>query len=163
MAGPEKDKLTKVTIYTDGACSGNPGPGGYGALLVSGRHRREISGAYRLTTNNRMEIMALIEALKRLKYRCDIAVYTDSQYLANSINKGWARKWRANGWKRNAKDKAENPDLWAELLDLLDQHVVEVHWVRGHAGHEENELCDRLAVAASQQKDLPDDPGYRPE
>lgn len=156
-------ELTEVTIYTDGACSGNPGPGGYGAVLQSGRHRREISGGFRLTTNNRMEIMAVIEGLKMLKRPCRVVVYSDSQYVVNAINKGWAKRWRENGWRRNRKDTAENSDLWARLLDLLDEHEVEFRWVRGHSEVKGNERADKLAVEAYSKPGLPEDEGYRPQ
>jgi ribonuclease HI len=138
-----------VTIYTDGACSGNPGPGGYGAILMYGAHKKEISGGEAVTTNNRMELMGVISALKALKRPCTVALYTDSQYIVNAIEKGWARKWQANGWMRNKKDRAMNPDLWQELLDLLSVHTVTFHWVKGHASNPYNNRCDELAVAES--------------
>ena len=152
--------LTQVTIYTDGACSGNPGRGGYGVVLMSGPHRRELSGGFRWTTNNRMEIIAAIAALDALKYPCAVTLHTDSKYVVDAINQGWAKKWRNNGWRRNQKERAKNPDLWAQLLDLCDRHQVQFVWVKGHAGVEENERCDRLAVAASQEDNLPPDFGY---
>lgn len=152
--------MKQVTIYTDGACSGNPGPGGYGTVLIYDGHRKELSGGYRRTTNNRMELMAVIAGLRALRERCEVTVYTDSQYVADAISKGWAKRWRANGWKRNQKDRAVNPDLWAELLDLCEYHKVTFVWVRGHAGNPENERCDRLSVLASQGKDLPVDEVY---
>jgi len=154
------DELKHITIYTDGACSGNPGPGGYGVLVVYGEQRRELSAGFRRTTNNRMEMMAAIAGLQALKPGCRVTVYTDSQYVAQGITQGWAVKWRANGWKRNPKEKAVNPDLWAELLDLCALHEVTFEWVKGHAGHPENERCDQLAVSASQAKDLPADAEY---
>lgn len=152
--------LKQVVIYTDGACSGNPGPGGYGAVLLYNGHRKELSGGFRLTTNNRMEMLAVIEALRSLKDRCAVKLHSDSQYVINAIEKGWAAKWKANGWMRNKKDKAVNPDLWQQLLDLCKQHKVEFIWVRGHSGNVENERCDVLAVTASQQKNLPADEVY---
>jgi ribonuclease HI len=155
MRGPKK-----VTIYTDGACLGNPGPGGYGVVLLYNGHRREISGGFRLTTNNRMEMMAVIVGLRALKERCSVTLYSDSEYVVNSISKGWAARWRANGWKRNKKDKAINADLWEQLLNLIDNHDVKMVWVRGHSGVKENERCDELSVAAALQKDLPVDEGY---
>lgn len=154
--------LRQVVIYTDGACSGNPGPGGYGAVLLFNGHRKELSGGFRLTTNNRMEMLAAIEALRSLKDRCAVKLHSDSQYVVNAIEKGWAAKWKANGWMRNKKDKAVNPDLWEQLLQLCKQHKVEFVWVRGHSGNIENERCDVLAVAAAQQPNLPVDEGYRP-
>ena len=140
-----------VTIYTDGACSGNPGPGGYGAILMYGSHKKELSGGEANTTNNRMELMGVITALKALNRPCQVDLYTDSQYVVNAIEKGWARKWQANGWMRNKKDKALNPDLWQMLLDLLEVHQVTFHWVKGHAENPYNNRCDELAVAESQR------------
>jgi len=154
------DKLKNVMIYTDGGCLGNPGPGGYGVVLLYGGHRKELSGGYRLTTNNRMEIMAAIAGLQALRGRCAVTLYTDSQYLANAITQGWAKRWRANGWKRNKADRALNPDLWQELLDLCDKHQVTVIWIKGHAGTPENERCDVLSREAAQRPDLPQDRGY---
>lgn len=138
-----------VTIYTDGACSGNPGPGGYGAILMYGSHKKELSGGDANTTNNRMELMGVITALEALNRPCQVDLYTDSQYVVNAIEKGWARKWQANGWMRNKKDKALNPDLWQRLLDLLENHQVTFHWVKGHAENPYNNRCDELAVAES--------------
>ena len=150
--------MALITIYTDGACSGNPGPGGYGTVLKQGAHRKELSGGFALTTNNRMEMLACIKGLEALKYEnSDVKLYSDSKYVVDAINKGWAKKWRANGWKRNKKSMAKNPDLWARLLDLLEKHNVEFIWVKGHAGNDENECCDRLAVQASQGTDLMED------
>ncbi len=147
-------------LFTDGACSGNPGPGGYGTLLVHGPHRKELSGGFRRTTNNRMELLAVITGLESLKRSCRVAVYTDSNYIVQAVNKGWARKWRSLGWMRNKKDRAENPDLWERLLALCELHDVTFQWVRGHAGHPENEHVDKMAVAASQSSDLAVDTGY---
>ncbi|MGD1715343.1 ribonuclease HI [Hydrocoleum sp. CS-953] len=152
----------EITIYTDGACSGNPGPGGYGIVLLSaGKQRQEFSRGYKLTTNNRMELMAAIVGLEKLEFPSIVTLYTDSKYIVDAVTKGWAKRWRANGWKRNKKDKAMNPDLWGKLLDLCDKHEVEFSWVRGHSGNIENERCDKLAVAASQQVDLLSDLGYK--
>ncbi len=155
--------LKKVQIYTDGSCLGNPGAGGYGALLVYGEHKQELSGGFRLTTNNRMEMMGAIAALEYLDMPCNVDLYTDSQYIVNAMTKGWAKRWQANNWKRNAKDMAENPDLWQKILDLCGEHKVNFHWVRGHAGHPENEYCDRLAVKAANGSNLPVDSGYKPK
>ncbi len=152
--------VPEVVIYTDGACLGNPGPGGYGVVLLNGDHRRELSAGYRRTTNNRMELMAAIVGLRELKRPCRVTMYTDSQYVYNGITRGWAKRWRANGWRRNAREKALNPDLWAELLDLCDRHHVRWVWVRGHAGNAENERCDRLAVEACRSGNLQRDVGY---
>ena len=137
----------KVEIFTDGACSGNPGPGGYGAILRVGDHVQEISGGDPATTNNRMELMGVISALSALKYPCDVVLTTDSKYVVDSVTKGWAKSWRANGWIKSDKKPALNSDLWEKLLDLLDVHNVQFVWVKGHAGHPENERCDALAVA----------------
>ncbi len=154
------EKLKQVTIYTDGACKGNPGPGGYGVVMLHEGHRRELSGGFRRTTNNRMEILAVVEGLSALRLKCEVSLYTDSQYVSNAINQGWAKRWRKNGWKRNKTEKAVNPDLWQRLLDLCEKHEVQFHWVRGHAGNPENERCDQLAVAAASQPNLPPDRGY---
>ena len=121
-----------------------------------------MSGGYRLTTNNRMELLAVIKALEALNQPCQVTLHSDSRYVVDAIAKGWAKKWRANGWQRNKREKAVNPDLWGTLLDLCEKHEVEFRWVRGHAGDVENERCDRLAVEASHQPDLPADPGYPP-
>lgn len=137
---------TKVNIYTDGACSGNPGPGGWGTILVCGSNEKEMSGGEPNTTNNRMELTAVIEGLAALKRRCDVTVTTDSKYVVDAIVQGWAKKWQAKGWMRSANEPAKNPDLWQRLLDLLEQHDVTFVWVKGHAGHPYNERCDRLAV-----------------
>jgi len=149
-----------VTIYTDGACIGNPGPGGYGTVLIYKGRRRELSRGYRLTTNNRMEMLAAIVALEALKESCRVTIHTDSEYLANAAEKGWARRWKANGWRRNKKDKALNPDLWERLITLCDGHEVEFKWIRGHAGDTENERCDSLAIEAARQSTLIVDEGY---
>ena len=152
--------MKKVTIYTDGACSGNPGPGGYGAILQHGKNRKELSGGFRKTTNNRMELLAVIAGLEALKDPCDVTVFSDSRYIVDAVNTGWARRWKANGWRRNKKDRAVNPDLWACLLDLMDIHDTEFRWVKGHAGNRGNERADALAVAASNSDCLAVDQGY---
>lgn len=152
--------MKTVEIYTDGACIGNPGPGGYGVVLLHGSRRKEISGGYSRTTNNRMELMAAIVGLRALKQKCKVRLHSDSQYLVNAMNKGWAEAWRKNDWKRNRKEKASNADLWAELLDLTEHHEVEFVWVPAHSGIPENERADRLSFKAAQQPDLPPDPGY---
>ena len=149
-----------VTMYTDGACLGNPGPGGYGVILLYQGHKRELSGGYRKTTNNRMEIMAAIVGLEALKERCEVTLYSDSEYLVNAMSKGWIQRWRANGWKRNKREKVLNPDLWERLLRLCELHDVRFSWVKGHGGTPENVRCDQLAVQAAQQPDLPVDEGY---
>ncbi len=135
-----------VEIFTDGACSGNPGPGGYGAILRVGEHKKEISGGEPQTTNNRMELMGVIAALSALKYPCDVVLTTDSKYVVDSVTKGWAKGWKARGWVKSDKKPALNADLWEKLLDLLEVHNVKFVWVKGHAGHPENERCDELAV-----------------
>ncbi|MDR1805652.1 MAG: ribonuclease HI [Clostridium sp.] len=137
-----------VRIWTDGACSGNPGPGGWGAILRFGKHEKELSGGAAQTTNNRMELTACISALEQLNKPCRVTLTTDSQYVSNGIVKGWAKSWRANGWVKRDKSPALNPELWERLLELCELHEVEFIWVRGHAGHPENERCDSLAVRA---------------
>ena len=152
--------IRKATIHTDGACSGNPGRGGYGSVLQYGDRRNELSGGYRRTTNNRMEMLAVIVGLETLPERCEVVVYSDSRYIVDAVNKGWARRWRANGWRRNARERALNPDLWGRLLDLLDAHDVDMRWVKGHAGDPGNERADALAVAAANSGVLGVDEGY---
>ena len=144
-------QLKKIEIFTDGACSGNPGPGGWGCILRYGNAEKELSGGEADTTNNRMELTAAIEGLKALKEKCEVTLYTDSQYVANGINKGWARTWQKNGWIKSDKKPAQNRELWEELITLIDRHDVTVVWVKGHSGHPENERCDRLAVAMSER------------
>ena len=145
--------MKKVEIYTDGACSGNPGPGGWGAVLRyrSGEkvYEKELSGGDASTTNNRMELTAFIEALGLLKEPCEVRYCSDSQYVINGLEKGWAKSWRARGWKKADKSPALNPDLWEKALELAEKHTITYVWVKGHAGHPENERCDRLAVAQS--------------
>ena len=140
--------MKNVVIYTDGACSGNPGPGGYGAILCYNDVKKEISGGYRLTTNNRMELLGAIAALSLLKEPCTVTLYSDSRYLVDAIEKGWAIKWKKNGWMRTKTDAAVNPDLWERLLDLLNKHEVVFKWVKGHADNPGNERCDELARQA---------------
>ena len=145
--------MKKVEIYTDGACSGNPGPGGWGAVLRyrSGEkvYEKELSGGDASTTNNRMELTAFIEALGLLKEPCEVRYCSDSQYVINGLEKGWAKSWRARGWKKADKSPALNADLWAKALELAEKHTITYIWVKGHAGHPENERCDQLAVAQS--------------
>ena len=145
--------MKHVDIYTDGACKGNPGPGGYGTILVFNGIEKEISGGEADTTNNRMELTAVISGLEALKEPCDATLYTDSKYVADSVIKGWAKSWRKNGWKKGDKSPALNVDLWERLLDLLENHghMVEIIWVKGHAGHEYNERCDVLAVTEAEK------------
>ena len=139
----------EVKIYTDGACSGNPGAGGYGIVLQYMEQEKQLSGGASETTNNRMELTAVIEGLKALKRPCKVTLYTDSKYIVDAITKGWVFKWKSNGWMRDKKSPALNSDLWKELLPLLETHEVEFVWVKGHAGHRENEICDSLAVKES--------------
>lgn len=149
----------EVTIYTDGACSGNPGPGGYGVVLISGRHRKELSEGFRLTTNNRMELLAAITGLEALKNPGTVVrLHTDSQYLVNAVNKGWLF-----GWEKKQFAKKKNPDLWIRFLNVYRRHKVTLIWIKGHNNDPENERCDTLAVAASKNTLLADDTGYRPD
>ena len=152
--------LKHVTIYTDGACRGNPGPGGYAAILIHNGKRKEVVGGYRCTTNNRMEIMAAIAGLQALRSPCAVTLYTDSAYLAKSMTEGWVQRWQANDWKRNKRERAINIDLWEQLLTLCDTHDVRFAWVKGHADSTENKRCDQLACKVAQSKNLPADPGY---
>ncbi|GBC60404.1 ribonuclease HI [Desulfonema ishimotonii] len=156
-------EIKTVTIYTDGGCLGNPGPGGYGAVLKYGEKRKELSGGFKLTTNNRMELLACIAGLETLRYKCRVTLHSDSKYVVDGIEKGWAARWKANKWMRNKKDRAENPDLWERLLDLCKQHEVRFVWVKGHAGVPENERCDQLATNAASGSDLQADKNYRPK
>lgn len=138
--------MKKIEIYTDGACSGNPGKGGWAAVLVYGSKEKEISGSDKNTTNNRMELTAVIQALKALKEPCEVTLTTDSKYVCDAINKKWVYSWKKNNWKKSDKKPALNVDLWQELLELLNNHTVNFVWVKGHDGHKYNERCDRLAV-----------------
>ncbi len=153
--------MKAVQIYTDGACSGNPGPGGWAAILRHGEKAKEISGGFARTTNNRMELTAAIEALRSLTKPCAVELYSDSKYVVDAIEQGWAKRWKANGWKRGKKgEPAINPDLWEQLLELVEQHEVTFIWVKGHASNPNNNRCDELAVMASQARDLPEDEGF---
>ena len=147
MTNPQKF----VELYTDGSCLSNPGHGGWGAILRYRGHEKELCGGEPDTTNNRMELTAAIEGLSALKEPCRVTLYSDSQYLVNGMQKGWAKKWKANGWMRNKKEPAVNPDLWDKLLSLFEYHQVTLVWVKGHAGHPENERCDQLAVSQSKR------------
>lgn len=140
-------ELKKVEIFTDGACSGNPGPGGWGAILRYGSRELELSGGENPTTNNRMELTAVIEALKRLNQKCDITICTDSKYVADAFLQGWIWNWMKNGWKKADKKPVLNPELWQELITEIRKHEYKIIWVKGHAGHPENERCDKLATA----------------
>ena len=153
--------MKKVEIYTDGGAKGNPGPGGYGVVLRWGGHNRELWAGFRRTTNNRMELRAAIEGLRALKEPCQVELYSDSRYLVDGVEKGWAVRWRANGWKRNKKgEPAQNADLWADLLEQLARHKVKLSWVQGHSGHVENERCDALVHLAVTTGELAVDQGY---
>ena len=138
--------MKTVYLYTDGACSGNPGPGGYGAILKYGKFEKEICGGEENTTNNRMELLGVIKGLEALNEPCHVVLTSDSKYVIDALSLGWAVKWKQNGWKRNKKDPALNPDLWEKLLQLAAIHKMEYNWVKGHAGHPENERCDKMAV-----------------
>lgn len=149
-----------VQLFTDGACKGNPGPGGYGAVLLMGGHRKELSGGFRKTTNNRMELMACIEGLRSLKRPCRVVLTSDSTYVVNAMEKGWARRWRSKSWKLSSSQTAKNSDLWSDLLGLCDMHTVSFKWVKGHSGHPENERCDALAVEGASLETLPADQAF---
>jgi ribonuclease HI len=149
--------MKKITAFTDGACSGNPGPGGYGVIMRYNGNEKELSGGFRDTTNNRMELMGAIAALEALREPCEVNIVTDSQYLVNAVEKRWVYGWKAKGWRRSGSGKVLNIDLWERLLILLVKHTVTFTWVRGHAGHAENERCDVLAVEAASGRDLPED------
>ena len=142
--------MKQVFLYTDGACSGNPGPGGWGAILRYGTHERELCGGEELTTNNRMELTAVIEGLAALKEPCAVELCSDSTYVVNSVSKGWVYTWRAKNWQKGS-NAVPNADLWQRLLPLLKKHKVNFHWVRGHDGHPENERCDKMAVACAKE------------
>jgi ribonuclease HI len=144
-------KLKNVDIFSDGSCSGNPGPGGWASILRYKGHEKEVSGGNAETTNNRMELTAVIEALRLLREKCSVTIYTDSQYVANGIEKGWAEGWKKNGWIKSDKKPAQNADLWDSLLTELSKHNYKIVWIKGHAGHPENERCDKLAVHQSKK------------
>ena len=152
--------MKEVTIYTDGACSGNPGAGGYGVVLMYGAAKKELSEGYEKTTNNRMELLAVIRGLEALKEPCRVNLYSDSKYVVDAIEKGWVVKWKQNGWMRNKKERASNVDLWEQLLVMLTNHQVKFIWVKGHADNPWNERCDELARMAIQKGDLKEDENY---
>ena len=143
--------MKRIEMFTDGACSGNPGPGGWGAILKFNGIEKELSGGEHETTNNRMELIAVISGLKALKEPCEVELFTDSKYVCDSVIKGWVYSWKKNGWRKADKKPALNVDLWEELLVLLDTHKVTFNWIKGHNGHPENERCDKLAVMESQK------------
>ena len=151
--------MKNVILHTDGSCLGNPGPGGWGAVLRYEEHVRELAGGFALTTNNRMEILAAVEGLAVLKEPCAVDLYTDSQYVRNAVEKRWLANWKKNGWKTANKAPVKNQDLWERLDALLVKHRVSFHWVKGHAGNQENERCDELARTAASAPSLPKDPG----
>jgi len=154
--------MTKqVSIYTDGSCLGNPGPGGYGVVIEYGPHRKELSGGYRLTTNNRMELLAAIKGLQALKRPCSVVLTTDSQYLRQGIQQ-WIHKWKQNGWRTAARSAVKNADLWQQLDHETQRHHIQWNWVKAHQGHPQNERCDELARQAAQQHTLAEDSGYQP-
>ena len=152
--------MKEVLLFTDGACSGNPGKGGYGAILKYGSVEKEMSRGFVSTTNNRMELLAAIVGLEALKEPCIVNLYSDSKYLVDAVNKGWVYNWKKNGWKKSDKKSALNVDLWERLLSLMEMHRVTLHWVKGHDGHPENERCDRLAVLAYMDSSLYEDKGF---
>ena len=152
--------MKEVTIYTDGACSGNPGKGGYGVVMLYGSARKELSAGYEKTTNNRMEVLAVIEGLKALKEPCNVNLYSDSKYVVDAIEKGWLAGWKKNGWKKSNKDKVLNVDLWLKLDEQLEKHNVKFIWVKGHADNVENERCDTLAREAASAEKLLIDENY---
>lgn len=151
--------MKKVSIFTDGSCLGNPGPGGYGAVLEFGPHNKELAGGFRLTTNNRMELLACIEALTVLSEPCEVSLTTDSQYVKNGINQ-WIKNWKKNGWRTASKQAVKNVDLWQRLDQQVQRHQVSWHWVKGHSGHPQNERCDQLARQAAEGKNLAQDSGF---
>lgn len=157
--------MKNVTVYTDGSCLGNPGPGGWAAILQldGSAHRRELSGGARLTTNNRMELRAVLQALEALREPCAVALYTDSQYVCHAVAKGWLWGWKKKNWIKSDKKPVKNVDLWQCLPALLQRHDVTFHWLRGHAGHAENERCDELARSEAARSDLPEDTGFLSE
>jgi len=153
----------QVIIYTDGACIRNPGPGGYGVVVFSGGNREEYSAGYKKTTNNRMEVLAAIIGLETLKEPSKVMLYSDSRYLVDAIEKGWVKRWQANRWMRNKREKALNIDLWKRLLEAVGKHDVKFLWTKGHAGNPENERCDQLASRAARGSNLMPDKGFYPD
>lgn len=152
--------MKKVEIYTDGSSRGNPGPGGYGTVIQYGPHRKELSAGFRKTTNNRMEILAAVAGLEALTQSCAVTIHSDSKYLVNAMSKGWLRAWKSRGWVKKDKQPVKNVDLWERLVRASNGHEVEWRWVKGHAGHKENERCDALATAAAGGRGLAEDAGF---
>ncbi len=157
----ESNSLKSVEIFTDGSAQGNPGPGGYGVILSHGKHMKELSEGFKHTTNNRMELLAVIAGLEALKYPCKVKITSDSQYVVKSIDRGTVARWRARGWRRiNSKSKVKNIDLWQRYLEAAERHEVEIVWIKGHTGHPKNEICDSLASSAAQSNELSEDTGF---
>ncbi|MEY4245459.1 MAG: ribonuclease [Verrucomicrobiota bacterium] len=152
--------MKRVMIHTDGGCKGNPGPGGFGVVMTSGGHRKEVSAGFRMTTNNRMELRAAIAALELLKEACEVELHSDSKYLIDAISKNWIVGWQKRGWQTSDKKPVKNQDLWLQLLAAIRPHKIEWRWVKGHAGHAENERCDELANHAVASKNLIEDIGF---
>jgi ribonuclease HI len=152
--------LKEVSVYTDGACLGNPGPGGYGVVIDYDGHQKELSAGFRLTTNNRMELLAAIKGLTALTEPCKVKLTSDSNYVVHAVERGWIKNWIKNGWLTAAKKPVSNRDLWLEFVDAMKRHDVKLLWVRGHTGHPQNERCDQLAVAAAKSSTLAIDAGY---
>ena len=161
IANPHVAPTDRIVIYTDGSSLGNPGPGGYGVVISSSEGNRELSGGFRRTTNNRMELLACIIGLEQLDTSAAVDLYSDSRYVVDGITKGWAKKWRGNDWRKSSGGKALNIDLWERLLSLCDRHEVHFIWVKGHAGNAGNERCDQLATQAANRPNLPSDEGYK--
>lgn len=158
--GNRKKNHKKITLYSDGACSGNPGPGGFGTIIDSDGKRQIYEGGYKLTTNNRMELLGIIDPLEKITEAVDVTIYTDSQYIVNAINKKWLQGWIKKKWKTSSKKSVKNQDLWKRLLPLLEKNSVKICWIKGHNEHPENEECDKIAVAARMKKDLNTDFEY---
>ena len=152
--------MKKVTIYTDGACSGNPGVGGWAAILIFNGVEKEISGYDKQTTNNRMELLGVIRGLEALKHACEVDVYSDSKYVVDAFNQHWVEGWLKRGWKNAKKEPVKNKDLWTRLLEVMKPHTIAFHWVKGHAGHPENERCDELATTAADDDERIVDEGF---
>lgn len=155
----DNENKSRVVLYTDGSCLGNPGPGGWAALIIDGE-TREISGGFTRTTNNRMEINALVQGLKSIPENSRVSAYTDSKYLHDALDKGWLQKWRKNGWRTSSKTPVKNRDLWEELISLLEKQNLTLNWIQAHNGQRQNERCDELAKQEAQRTDLPVDVGY---
>ncbi len=153
--------MATVELYTDGACSGNPGPGGYGVILKYGDYIKELSQGYKLTTNNRMELMAVIKGLEALKTPCKVNLYSDSKYIVDAVNKGWLENWEKNNWIKSDRSKVKNQDLWQKIIELQKKHQISWNWVKGHGKNSFNNRCDYLAVEASKKNNLIDDLGYQ--